>query len=116
MSVSESGGGGGVTTPVNRPIPNFSPRRTTRSSPRAGGNLNGIVSATRPSPRPLLIAQTPGFSPPQHLVTLSPTTRQTTRALQEIQSQIGYLTPNGDRGGFGGHNTFGKHIYMKFIL
>ena len=109
MSVSESEGGG-VTTPVNRPIPNFSPR-TTRSSPRAG-NLNGIVSI-RASPRPLT-AQTPGFSP-QHFVTLSPTTRQTTRALQEIQAQIGFLTPNGDRGGFGGHNTFGKYEMNRYF-
>ena len=101
---------------AQRPLPHFSPRTTpgTRTSPRVSNGTGSIRSS--PVITPLRTADT--YSP-HHFATLSPTTRQTTRALQEIHAQMGFLTPNGERGGGGAQSklffpTFSK-IFNCFL-
>jgi len=89
MELSESSGNTTLSPQLlpHRPFPLISPRQASlRSSPRG-------IQMLSPIPTQL------NLSPLHQINPLSPTTRQSTRALQEIQSQIGFLTPSGDRGG-----------------
>ena len=101
MELSETSGNTTLSPQLlsHRQFPLVSPRQASlRSSPRG-------IQMLSPIPTQL------NLSPLHQINPLSPTTRQSTRALQEIQSQIGFLTPSGDRGGM---NIAGSNLLIRW--